>query len=113
MAVLNLFPSLQIFTIVYVLLSLVPFSFLIILNILIFRTIKEKTPAISSLSRRQRVDMQTWKKFLAFWESELRNQNPSADFLRNIRYKKGIMKICNHYSILQKEFILPAAEILL
>ena len=56
---------------------------------------------------------QTWKKFLAFWASELGDQNPSADFLRNIRYKEGIMKICNHYSIIQKEFLLPAAEILL
>ena len=55
----------------------------------------------------------TWKKILAFWASELGNQNPSADFLRNIRYKEGIMKNCNHYSIKQKEFLLPAAEILL
>jgi hypothetical protein len=56
---------------------------------------------------------QTWKKFLAFWASELGSQNPSADFLWNIRYKEEIMKICNHYSIIQKEFLLPAAGTLL
>ena len=47
----------QISTIVSVLLSLVPFTFLIILNILIFRTIKQKTPALSRSSRRQRRDI--------------------------------------------------------
>jgi hypothetical protein len=56
---------------------------------------------------------QTWKKFLAFWASEFGNQNPSADFLRIISYTEGILKICNHYSIIQKELLLPAAEILL
>jgi hypothetical protein len=56
---------------------------------------------------------QTWKKFSAFWASELGNQNPSADFLRNIKYKEGIKDNCNNYSIKQKEFLLPAAEILL
>jgi hypothetical protein len=45
---------------------------------------------------------QSWKKFLAFWASELVNPNPSANFLRNISYKEGILKICNHYSIIQK-----------
>ena len=47
----------QISTIVSVLLSLVPFTFLIILNILIFRTIKQKTPALSRSSRRQQRDI--------------------------------------------------------
>jgi hypothetical protein len=47
---------------------------------------------------------QTWKKFLAFWASELGNQNPSAGLLRNISHEVGIIK---------KEFLLPAAEILL
>ena len=34
-------------------------------------------------------------------------------FFLNIRYKEGIMNICNHYIIIEKEFLLPEAEILL
>ena len=44
-------------TIGSVLLSLIPFVFLIILNILIFRTIKHKSLATSKSSRRQHRDL--------------------------------------------------------
>ena len=47
----------QISTIVSVLLSLIPFIFLIVLNILIFRTIQQKTSVVSRSSRRQQRDI--------------------------------------------------------
>ena len=59
-----------------------------------------------------RVD-QIWKKFVPFWAPELGDKNPSADFLLNVGYKEGTTNICNQYVILQKEFPLPEAEILL
>ena len=65
-------------------------------------TNKQTLPKVEAISK---------KDFFSL--SKHSNQNPSADFLRNIRYKEGIMKICNHYSIIQKEFLLPAAGILL
>jgi hypothetical protein len=53
------------------------------------------------------------KKLLPFWATELGDQNPSADFLPNISYTERIINICNECVILQKEFPLPHAEIIL
>jgi hypothetical protein len=55
-----------------------------------------KEPQMKGSVDTKNCEDQTWKKFLAFWASELGDQNPSADFLQNTRYKEGITKICNH-----------------
>ena len=47
----------QISTIVSVLLSLIPFMFLIVLNILIFHTVKQNTSVLSRSSRRQQREL--------------------------------------------------------